>query len=787
MESWHQTTSVHATKKVDNPELYLTLQAHLHPIVGLVNESELDLEAVRQLGESLAQYYAGDSEILGYAQCVVYELLYEVEGLRAEQIVYVLSQIALGFTKEFQARIESYHEAQHRLIREKERLSLLNDIGSEIAAVLDLDDLFQRTATLVHETFHYHHVAIFGVEEEFAILRAVAGQYAASFSKDHKHALDAGIIGWVARNNQAYLSNDVTKSAEFIALTSQTIKTKSELCVPLKTNSGIVGLIDIQSPQIDAFDPGDVATLQTLAEVLSVAIANANLHTQVQQELKERKQAESALRQSEQRYRHIVEAQVEMIGRFTEEGHLTFVNRPYAYYFDLEPHELIGRSIFQLVYKNDIETVRAKLATISRARPVVNYEHRVYLFDGSVGWHRWTARGFFDQQEKIIEIQAVGRDITESKQLEEAMHRAQKLESLGILAGGVAHDFNNLLTAIINESTLALFKLSSNPVDATQYLKSIINISEQAAGLTRQLLIYAGEEPQKLESINLNELITDVLVIASASVSKRVTLRPLLAEEELTIDGDIGQVQQVVMNLIINAAEAYANQPGVVEIRTFLGPHNHNNSHVILEVEDYGCGMSKETLQRVFDPFFTTKLTGRGLGLAAVQGIVRGHHGEITVTSELTEGTKFTVTFPMGQLDNKADTSEFLSAQMVEYGKILIIEDDDTIRRSMNEMLSLKGFAVYTAENGAEGLATFEAHQAEIDLVVMDMTMPIMSGDETLVELMQLKPDVPVIILSGYSKKEVMESYEGLANILFLQKPFRLEQLLQSIEQLIVA
>ncbi|MCB0036243.1 MAG: GAF domain-containing protein, partial [Anaerolineales bacterium] len=679
----------------------MALQEHFKSIVDLVNEPELDIEAIHRLGERLAQYYGGDSTILGHAQSVVYELLREVKGMTAEHIVWILSQIAIGFTEKFQASIENYQETQWRLIREKERLSLINDIGSEIAAVLDLDALFQRAATLVHEFFNYHHVAIFLVEGDFAILRAVAGQYAASFSKDHKHALDMGIIGWVARHNQMYLSNNVAESAEFVALTSQTVKTKSELCVPLKTNDNIVGLIDIQSPQNAAFDPGDVATLQTLADMLSVAITNAALHAQVQQELKERKQAELALRQSEQRYRHIVESQVEMICRFTVDGCLTFVNRPYAYYFDLEPHELIDRSIYQLVYKNDIESVRTQLATISGARPVVSYEHRVYLSDGSIGWHRWTARGFFNNQGTIIEIQAVGRDITQSKQIEEAMHRAQKLESLGILASGVAHDFNNLLTAIINESTLALFKLSSNPTEATQYIKSIISISEQAAGLTRQLLIYAGEEPQQLESIDLNELVTDVLIIAAASVSKRVTFKPLLSKELPTIDGDMGQVQQVVLNLIINAAESYANQPGVVKIRTFLDTHDYQVPQIIFEVEDKGCGMSKETLQRVFDPFFTTKLTGRGLGLAAVQGIVRGHHGDIAVVSELTEGTKFTVSFPVGQLHHKADLGAVLSDQITDYGKILVIEDDDTIRRSMNEMLSLKGFGIYTADNGA--------------------------------------------------------------------------------------
>jgi two-component system cell cycle sensor histidine kinase/response regulator CckA len=365
------------------------------------------------------------------------------------------------------------------------------------------------------------------------------------------------------------------------------------------------------------------------------------------------------------------------------------------------------------------------------------------------------------------------------------VQQAQKLESLGVLAGGIAHDFNNLLTAILGHANLALMDLAPE-APARDSLREIEKASARSAELCRQMLAYAGKGRFVVEAINLSRLIEELAHLLNVSISKKVLLRCQLAEELPTIDADPAQMRQVVMNLVINAAEAIGDVEGVIALSTGVMQCDEvylrggglieppaPGRYVYLEVTDTGCGMDAETQARIFDPFFTTKFAGRGLGLAAVLGIVRTHRGMLKVESERGRGTTFRILFPASA---KTAAPAALGGTRPPWrgtGTILLVDDEEPVRVVGTRMLQRCGFTVLTAADGREAVELFRAHRAEIACVLLDLTMPRMDGEETYRELRRLQPDVRVVLASGYSDQEISRRFRGAALAGFIEKPYR--------------
>jgi two-component system, cell cycle sensor histidine kinase and response regulator CckA len=388
------------------------------------------------------------------------------------------------------------------------------------------------------------------------------------------------------------------------------------------------------------------------------------------------------------------------------------------------------------------------------------------------------------------------RDVTsrmraeeERRQLEAQMQQAQKLESLGVLAGGIAHDFNNLLTAILGHADLALLGMAPE-APGRDNLREIASASRRAAELCRQMLAYAGRGRMVVEPVDLSRLVQDLVHLLQVSISKKALLRCRLAEELPVIEADPAQVRQVVMNLVINASEAIGDHDGVIGITTGalecssadLRSSLHTEEpppgrYVFLEVADTGHGMDAETQRRVFDPFFTTKFAGRGLGLAAVLGIVRKHNGAIRVASEPGAGTTFRILFPAGAACGAQPEAAAAPEAWRGSGAILLVDDEEAVRHVATKMLEHCGFRVLTASDGREAIALFRQHRAEIAGVLLDLTMPHMDGEQTFRELRRLQPDVRVILASGYSDSEIMHRFadEPLAGA--LEKPYQLQSL----------
>jgi CheY-like chemotaxis protein len=374
----------------------------------------------------------------------------------------------------------------------------------------------------------------------------------------------------------------------------------------------------------------------------------------------------------------------------------------------------------------------------------------------------------------------VARDITVNKELERQMQQTQKLESLGVLAGGLAHDFNNLLTGVLGNASLVQEDLDPNhPTQA--HVAEIISAGEQAAVLVKQMLAYAGKGKFFVQRIDLSHHVAEIVPLIRASLSPGVRLDLKLAPGLPKIEADSSQIQQVVMNLAVNSAEAVGQASGTVTIST-LSREADSELQVILEVQDTGIGMDEATRARIFDPFFTTKFTGRGLGLAAVMGIIRAHRGTINVASEPWKGSTFTVVLPGCDRFEGPELRE-PHAELYGDGLILVVDDEELVRNMARFSLQSFGYRVVTANDGQAAVDLFTARPNDFDAILLDLTMPRMPGEEALHLLQQVRADVPIVLSSGFSEVEAVKRFGGAGIAGFLQKPYTAATLGRRIKQ----
>lgn len=375
-------------------------------------------------------------------------------------------------------------------------------------------------------------------------------------------------------------------------------------------------------------------------------------------------------------------------------------------------------------------------------------------------------------------------------QLEAQVHHAQKLESLGLLAGGIAHDFNNLLVGVLSNASLALLDLDEQ-TPARQVVLEIERTAQRAADLTRQLLAYSGKGRFVVEPLQLSALAGEMAQLLRTVVSKDTTLELDLEDTLPLMLGDATQLRQVIMNLITNASDALQGRPGTVIVRTrrdttlaldpdalHFGVDAMRRGHAVcLEVVDTGIGMTRSTAERIFDPFFSTKFTGRGLGLAATLGIVRGHQGAISVESTPGRGSRFVLRFPVSPARDLAPAPTEAPTPEQHRGRVLVVDDDSVVRSVATALLTRRGFEVVSDPSGLSALERLGTNATDVRFILLDLTMPGLTGIEMLQRLRALerdagRPPITVFLMSGYSEQEVTHGVDDLSIAGFLQKPF---------------
>jgi PAS domain S-box-containing protein len=689
-------------------------------------------------------------------------------------------------------------------------LTALHETTLGLMSRLDLEDLLEQIIARAAGLVGTEHGYVFLLSpqrnangEQEMIMRVGIGAY--NGFKGTKANRGVGLAGTVWQSGEPLVVDDYRNWAGRLALSSRDIL-RAVAGVPLKSGSqtvGVIGLAYLEEGR--AFGKAEMQALTRFGELASISLDNARLYEAVQTELGERKRAEEQVRRAESFLNTVVDNLPYMI--FVKDAQdLRFVrlNKGGEHLLGMTTGALLGKNDYdffpteEAVFfeKKDRETLASgKLLDIPE-EPIQTPSGKRYLHTKKIP--------VVDADGQPKYLLGISEDITERK-LEEERQRAferklqetQKLESLGVLAGGIAHDFNNLLVSILGNVGLVLVDLEpDSPV--REPVEQIKVAAQRAADLTRQMLAYSGKGRFVMQRINLNSVITEITQLLQVSISKNAALRFNLQQSLPPIEGDVTQVRQVLMNLIVNASDAIGERQGTIGLTTgsvnadkeylagsFMAPELPEGHYAFVEVADDGVGMDRETQNKIFDPFFTTKFTGRGLGLAAVLGIVRGHGGAIKVYSEPGQGSVFRVLFPIKDVPHEAEKSPNDTLKSKGNGTVLVIDDEEVVRNVTKRMLSRIGYTPILAEDGPSGIETYQKHRGEVVCVLLDMTMPRMSGEETLAHLKKINPEVRVLLMSGYSEQEASNRFDGKGVAAFMQKPYTPQDLQEKLSEIL--
>jgi PAS domain S-box-containing protein len=557
---------------------------------------------------------------------------------------------------------------------------------------------------------------------------------------------------------------------------------ESLLCAPLVARGKAIGILVLSRLGGREFSPEDLRFAVGLANLAAPAILNARLYREARQEARRRAD--------------LLQSMAEALVVLDPSWRIVDVNEAMCQMTGFSREELVGQEPPFPHWPPDRVDEYMALARELQARPrrVSPLERTFRRKDGRTVEASASLSPVYNEAGELEGFLSVMQDVTERKALEEQLRQAQKMEAIGTLAGGIAHDFNNILVGILGYASLLQAELPrESPLQGD--VEVIIRSARRAADLTQQLLSFARRSRPQEALVDLNALVEEVVALLRQTVDRRIEIVVDLEADLPPVKGDATQLQQVALNLGINACEAMP-EGGRLTFSTALvevseaevgqDPALEPGPHILLEVVDTGVGMDERTLQRIFEPFFTTKEHGRGLGLATTYGIVRAHGGSIRVESAVGRGTAFRVLLPAAGVRVERGVLPVLDTRPLGGTEtILVVDDEEDVRALVARVLQAEGYRVYQAEDGQRAIEVLAQCKDEVDLVVLDLVMPRMDGVETFRRLREVKPDVRVLVSSGYSPdqegRDLLE--EGAAG--FLQKPYDMDQVLRKVREVL--
>ncbi|MBC8431062.1 MAG: response regulator [Desulfobacterales bacterium] len=587
-----------------------------------------------------------------------------------------------------------------------------------------------------------------------------------------------GIAGWVVEHEKPALVPNVKEDARFYPKVDEIsgFETKSMLCVPLKAKTKLIGVLEVIN-KVDGtfFTKEDELLLSMFGYQAAVAIENARLYGELMDQLKESKRAKDALRESEEKTRALLNAINDIALLLDTDGTVLDSNAIALQRLGKSADKLVGKCIYDFFPPPLAEPTKNAVSEVIRTgKPFcMEFEQESRIYDSQV-------YPICDAQGKAIQIGVISSDITERRSMEAQLRQTHKMEAIGTLAGGIAHDFNNILGIILGNTELAMD-------DVPEWNPACLNLEEiriagiRARDVVRQLLSFAHKTDQERKPVIINSIIIDVLKLLRFSIPANIEIRHNLPKGPEVILADPTQLNQIMINLFTNAAHAMEKDGGILEINmesvnltasTAQFRDLSPGPYVKLSVSDTGAGIGPEIKNRIFDPYFTTKEVGKGsgMGLSVVHGIVMNHNGAISVDSELGKGATFTILLPTSKREPVPETT---IDEELPTGKemILFVDDEESIVKMGMQRLKRLGYKVESTTSPVEALDLFSSKSDQFDLVITDLTMPKMTGDKLVKAILDIRPDIPIILCTGFSEKINSEKIREIGAAAYLEKP----------------
>jgi PAS domain S-box-containing protein len=666
----------------------------------------------------------------------------------------------------------------------KKEFELIDSISRRLTTILDIDRLLPEIVKLLKESFRFYNVNIGLVEGDYIVVKAGYGGYwgkpdQALRGKIKLRVGQEGVIGRVAATNQPFLVSDASKEPAFFYFPPLG-ESISEVAVPIASKDRVIGVLDVQSNKVGGVTLRDMKILQALASQISVAIENASLWAEI--------------KRSREQYADLYENAPDLYMSVNREGIVTRCNRTQAETLGMPKTEIIGRQFLELFDPADRKKVwESVFGSEDDGHTPRTVDGRMMHKTGLSVYVSVSSRVLRDPSGKPLTARIVAKDVTEKKKLETQFMHAQKMESLGKLAGGIAHDFNNLLGSILGFTSYLKTLVEEGEVKSC--LDVIEESIERGTEITDRLLSFARAKTGGLSRVNVGKIVDDTVRLLERSIDKSIRIEKKVASDLRTLLCDPGQIQQILMNLCLNARDAMpeggrltvaARNLSRREIVQMVPNADAQVPYVGIVVEDTGVGIPPEDEIRIFEPFYTTKRKGSatGLGLSVTYSLVKKYDGYINIKSALGEGSTLTIILPV----KKTTAIQTKPTRRRPTGgdeTVLIVDDEKTIRKFTNLSLLKLGYKVLEAANGQEAVDIFREQKDKIRLVILDLMMPVMNGEEAFERIVRLQPDARFIISTGYATDRAAKDILKSPRAALLPKPYNVKQLSEAVRDML--